>query len=125
MNKSTIVGFMVIGGIGWAWQSGAIPRGESGYRVEFTGTPGAKLYGSTGWLDLNNSKTPIHMDKAEGTLPLTVSLNPPPGATVSASASTLGQGEVTIKIFRNGIECGENPFTGTAALNTKACPPKL
>jgi hypothetical protein len=121
MSKSLIVGLVLVGGFGWAWQSGLIPRGGSGYQVEFTGTPGAKLYGAAGWTDLNNSKTPMHMDKAEGTLPLTISLNPPAGANVSASALTMGQGEVTIKIFHNGIECGENPFSGTAGLNVKVC----
>jgi hypothetical protein len=123
MNKSLIVGFVLVGGLGWAWQSGAIPRGGSGYRVEFTGTPGAKLIGVAGWSDLRNKKTPIHMDKAEGNLPLTISLSPPTGAIVSASGSTMGQGEVTIKIFHNGVECGENPFAGTAAINAKVCKP--
>jgi hypothetical protein len=37
MNKSVIVGLVVFGGLGYAWQSGAIPRGGSGYQVEFAG----------------------------------------------------------------------------------------
>jgi hypothetical protein len=123
MSKSLIVGLTIICGLGWARQSGAIPNHDSGYRVEFTGTPGVKLLGAVGWTDLKNSKAPIHMDKADGSLPITINLNPPAGAIVSASGSTMGKGELNIKIFHNGVECGENPFTGTAALNTKACKP--
>lgn len=124
MNKSVIIGVVVVGGLGCAWQSGAIPRGGSGYRVEFTGTPGAKLYGAAGWSDLSNTEQPMHMDKVEGNLPVTVSLNPPSGAVVSASGSTTsGQDAVTIRIYHNGVECGENPFSGTAALNVKVCKP--
>jgi hypothetical protein len=121
MNKSLIVGLALVGGLGWAWQSGAIPRGGSGYHVEFTGTPGSKLIGVAGWSDIHNQKNPVHMDKAEGTIPFTISLNPPAGAIVTASGSTMGKGDLTIKIFRNGVECGENPFTGTASINVKTC----
>lgn len=121
MNKILPVGFLLACGLGWAWQSRSIPRGGSGYQVEFTGPSGVQMVGAAGWTDQKNSKTRLHMDKVEGTLPLTVSLTPPEGASVSASGMLMGKGDVTIKIFHNGIECGENPFAGTAALNAKVC----
>jgi hypothetical protein len=123
MNKAVIIGLVVFGGLGYAWQSGAIPLGGSGYRVEFTGTPGAKLTGVVGWKDAKNFANPTHLDKAEGTLPLTVSVNPPPGSIVVATGNSFGQGDVTIRIYHNGVECGKSPFEGTAKLNGKVCQP--
>jgi hypothetical protein len=123
MNKVAAVGLVVCGGLGWAWQSRAIPHGGSGYQVEFTGTPGAKLTRVVGWKDIKNFKNP-NMDKVEGTLPpLTVSVNPPDGSIVAATGYSFGQGDVTVSIYHNGVECGKSPFEGTAKLNSKVCQP--
>jgi hypothetical protein len=125
MNKSSMLCLLICAGLGWAWKSGAMTSGGGGYRVEFTGTPGAKLIGTVGWRDMKNFSIPTHMDKAEGILPHSVDLNPPGGGSmmVVASGATLGQGDVTVKIYHNGIECGKSLTEGTAALPTKVCTP--
>jgi hypothetical protein len=123
MNKFLIVGLVICGGIGLAWQSSAMSRSNKGYRIEFTGKPGAKMSGVVGWRKKNDYKSPTHMDKTEGSLPYAVDLNLPAGTMVTATGYTLGQGDVTVKIYHNGVECGKSLTEGTAALPGKVCSP--
>jgi hypothetical protein len=76
MNKALITSLIVLSGLGYALPSVSIPNGDSGYRVEFTGKPGAKLIGVVGWQDIKNFKKPMHMDEVKGKLPLTILVNP-------------------------------------------------
>jgi hypothetical protein len=123
MNKALITSLIVLSGLGYALPSVSIPNGDSGYRVEFTGKPGAKLIGVVGWQDIKNFKKPMHMDEVKGKLPLTILVNPPDGAIVAANGSSLGNGEVTVRIYHNGVECGESLSEGTAKLGGKVCQP--
>jgi hypothetical protein len=118
-----IIALIAIGGsMFWAYQSGAIARSGSGYRVEYAGTPGAKLYGSYGWMDMTGKK-PMHIEKVAATLPYSVSFNPPANSMVTAAASTLNQGSVTVKIFKGGVECGQPAIEGSGAMTNKVCKP--
>jgi hypothetical protein len=120
--KKIIAIVAVCGAVFCTYKSGALPTGSSGYRVEYSGTAGTKFIGTYGSLDFT-SKTPMRMEQVQTTLPHTVSFNPPAGATVSAAAAPLGQGSVTIKIFKNGIECGQPAMVGSAAMANMVCQP--
>jgi hypothetical protein len=75
-----IFGLLIVGAsMFWAYQSRAIDRAGAAYRVEFTGTIGQKTIGVYGWTD-PKSQRPSHLDKINGTLPMTVSFNPPSGS---------------------------------------------
>jgi hypothetical protein len=123
MNKSLIVGLVVCGSLGWALQSGAISRGGKGYRIQFTGKPGARLMGGVSWKDMKKPTDPMHVDKIDATLPHSVNLNVPDGSIVSATGMTLGKGDVTIKIYHNDVECGREAFVGSGAMGNKVCQP--
>jgi hypothetical protein len=93
------------------------------YRFEFTGSPGVKIYGATGWVDLKDPNRTFHPKSLVGVLPVTISLDYPSDTVVSASGSTEGQGDVTIRIYRNGVECGKHRSKSTTDLDTKSCIP--
>jgi hypothetical protein len=120
--KTTIVIVAILGSIFCAYKSGALPAGKSGYRIEYAGTVGTKIAGSYGSMDMTG-KTPMRMEKVNATLPHTVSFNPPKGAMVSAAALPMGKGSVTIKIFKNGIECGQPAMVGSGAMANMVCQP--
>jgi hypothetical protein len=120
--KKIIAIVSICGAVFCAYKSGALPMGSTSYQVEYDGPAGTKIAGSYGSMDLT-SKTPLRMEKVEATLPHTVSFNPPPGATVSAAAMPIGQGSVTIKIFKNGIECGQPAMVGSAVMANMVCQP--
>lgn len=127
MKKFMALGIVIFcGSLAWEFISVANSRSStpsSSYRFEFTGTPGAKVYSTTGWVDLRDSNHTFHSKSLEGNLPVIVYLDYPSGMVVSASGSTEGQGDVTIKIYRNGVECGKHYSKSTTDLNTKSCIP--
>jgi hypothetical protein len=84
--------------LGWEFLSIAALQNGS-YRVEFTGTPRAKVYGVTGWLDLNDPSETLHSNKVASDLPATVFLSPPSGTIVVASGLTINQGDVNIGLW--------------------------
>jgi hypothetical protein len=104
MNKFLIVGLVVCGAFGVAQKSQALPSATESYRVEFSGTPGVMMNGSIVWTDAANLQRSTHMETAQGNLPLTIPLELPTGSTISASGSSHLNGQVSVKIFRNGIE---------------------
>ena len=126
MKKFTALGIAIFcGSVAWDVLSAVNSRSStpsSSYRFEFTGTPGAKVNAATGWLDRDPNNT-FHSKELEGNLPVIVSLDYPSGKVVSASGSTEGQGDVTIRIYRNGVECGKYYSKSTTNLDTNSCTP--
>lgn len=127
MKKIITLGIVIFcGSLAWEFISVVNSRSStpsSSYRFEFTGTPGVKVNGTTGWLDLKDPNRKFHSKSLEGDLPVIVSLDYPSGTVVSASGATEGQGDVTIRIYRNGIECGKHYSKSATDLNTKSCIP--
>jgi hypothetical protein len=120
--KKIIAIVSICGAVFCAYKSGALPIGGSGYLIEYSGTAGTKFAGSYVSMDLTG-KNPVRMEQVQSTLPHTVSFNPPAGSIVSAAAAPLGQGSVTVKIFKNGVECGQPAMVGSAAMPNMVCQP--
>lgn len=121
MDKNCIIA-LIIGSVLLAYKSLPPQPQASAYIIEFEGTPGTKILGSYGWTDLTQ-KTPMHSDKVNTTLPYKVMLTPPPGAVVNAYAMPLEQGSVTIKILKNGDECGQPIISGSTYMANMICEP--
>jgi hypothetical protein len=121
MNKVIAV-VACCGAVFCAYKSGAISFGGSGYRIEYTGTSGTQIAGSYAVLDMSG-KSPMQMEKVSATLPHSVTINPPSGSIVSAAAMPMGQGDVQIKIFKGGFECGQPAMVGSGAMANMVCQP--
>lgn len=91
------------------------------YQVQWSGQKGAKLYGGYSIAFLHNLSTPIRVEKVNATLPYKLSFSTPKNAIISASGATLNQGQVQIKIYKNGSECGREAFIGSGAMANKIC----
>lgn len=61
------------------------------------------------------------MEKVTATLPYKLSFSAPKNALIAASGATLNQGQVEVKIYKNGSECGKDAFTGSGAMANKVC----
>jgi hypothetical protein len=127
MKKFITLGIVIFcSSLAWEFISIANSRSStptSSYRFEFIGSPGVKIYGATGWIDLKDPNRTFHPKSLVGVLPITISSDYPSDTIVSASGSTQGQGDVTIRIYRNGIECGKHHSKSTTDLDTKSCLP--
>ena len=91
------------------------------YQVEWSGNAGAKLFGSYVISLPHNLSTPTQVEKVTATLPHKVSFSAPENAIIAASGGTLNQGQVEVKIYKNGSECGTAAFTGSGAMANKVC----
>jgi hypothetical protein len=121
MNKYCAFGLFIYGCYRLAFLHGLIPRGVDNYRIEFTGRQGEELRGTTAWKDSQKINSLLHIDSIKATLPHTVNLSIVSGSFVTANGATLGQGELTVKIYRNGIECGLPTYEGAGAMASKSC----
>ncbi len=91
------------------------------YQVQWSGTAGAKVFGSYVISFRNNPSTPTRVEKVTATLPYKLSFSAPKSALIAASGATLNQGQVEIKIYKNGSECGLEAFAGSGAMANKVC----
>lgn len=91
---------------------------EEQYQIKWEGPAGTKLFGSYVIRDSNNSTKP---KAVTATLPHTLSLSAPKNSIVGVSGGTLNQDAVTIKIYRNGSECGKEVLTGSGFMANKVC----
>jgi hypothetical protein len=121
MKKYCAFGLFIYGCYRLAFLQGLIPRGVDTYRIEFTGKQGEELIGTTAWKDRQKINSLLHIDSVKATLPHTVNLSVVSGAFVTANGGTLGQGKLTVKIYRNGIECGLPTYEGVDAMASKSC----
>lgn len=91
------------------------------YQIKWEGTAGSKLFGSYVIRDRNTSSKPTKSEKVTATLPHTLSFSAPKYSIVGVSGGTLNQDAVTIKIYKNGSECGKEALTGTGVMANKVC----
>jgi hypothetical protein len=106
-------------------------EGEAKYRIEYTGKAGEKLRGNYAiqetTTDINQMaatlKKPTQVEKVEGILPKTISFKAPKQAVLVASGYSYPN-PTTVKIYRNGVECGRPTMVGSAATaGNKICDP--
>jgi hypothetical protein len=92
------------------------------YQIEFEGKAGTKIFGIYSYID-QNGRTFQRVEKVEATLPYKVTLTPPAGAVVSASAraETEVSEPVTITIAKDGIDCTEQLSVGSGSINLVGC----
>ncbi len=91
------------------------------YQIKWEGPAGAKLFGSYVIRDRNTSSKPTKSEKVTATLPHTLSFSAPKNSIVGVSGGTLNQDAVTIKIYKNGSECGKEALTGSGVMANKVC----
>lgn len=96
------------------------PSGSDKYEVHWSGASGKELYAGYSILSLDGN-TPMRVESVQAKLPHKISFSAPKNAIVSASGNTLNQGNVEIKIYRNGSECGKVVAVGSGAGANKAC----
>jgi hypothetical protein len=92
------------------------------YQIEFDGKAGTKIFGMYSYID-QNGRTFQRVEKVEATLPYKVTLTPPAGAIVNASASaSIGDSEpVTVTIAKDGIDCTHPLSVGSGSINLVGC----
>jgi molybdopterin-binding protein len=124
MSKFLTVGLVAIAWVvGVAAQAKADPAPKDNYFVQFTGASGSKVHGSIVWTDARNPNKPTYMETVDGISAATITLNLPAGAIVSATGSSDALKAVTLKIFRNWIECDDQPIEDKTLSSTKVCTP--
>lgn len=67
---------------------------------------------------------PLQMESVKSTLPKTINFSAPPETAVGASSAQVG---ITVRIFRNGSECGKPGMISTTQNlpDNKSCEPIL
>lgn len=88
---------------------------EVQYRVEYSGKPGATLWGSYTQTAHNRAKSSV-TEQAIGKLPVTIEFTSVKNMTISANGSTTDQEPVTIKIYKHGSECSSSEKTDRAGV---------
>ncbi|MEH2047855.1 hypothetical protein [Nostoc sp.] len=101
-------------------QSNLLSFGSDTYEIQWSGANGSKLFGSYGIVSKSTS-TPSRVEKVTGTLPYKVNFSAPKNTLISAAGTTVHQGIVEIKIFKNGSECGKVVVLGSGAIANKTC----
>jgi hypothetical protein len=124
MYKILAVGLVALGlGLGAIGQANADPAPKDNYSIQFTGEQGSRVRGSIVWTDARNPNKPTYMETVNGISAATIILNLPAGSIVSATGSSDVFKRVTIKIFRNGDECDDQPIEDRTLSSTKTCTP--
>jgi molybdopterin-binding protein len=124
MYKILAVGLVAVaGGLGVMAQAQADPAPKDNYSVQLVGATGSKVRGSIVWTDARNPNKPTYMETVDGISTATITLNLPAGSIVSATGSSDVFKRVTIKIFRNGDECDDQPIEDRTLSSTKTCTP--
>jgi hypothetical protein len=95
----------------------AIIKGEDQYEVLYEGQAGIKFIGSYGFWDLKGG-TPMKIETVQATLPHKVAFTAPKGVIAVATAQN-----ISVKIYRNGVECKYEPFAGSGAPSAIGCMP--
>jgi hypothetical protein len=93
---------------------------EANYRVEYIGKPGNSLWGSYS-ITQNDRLRSRTTEKVIGELPRTVSFNAPNNATISANGAAGNRQAITIKIYKNGIECSSSSSVESGVTDTIVC----
>lgn len=91
------------------------------YQIKWEGSNGAELYGGYVIMDIDNRNAPVRTESIKAKLPHTVKFSAPKNAIVSASGSTLNKSSMTVKIYKNGWECGQEAMVGSGAIPNKVC----
>jgi molybdopterin-binding protein len=124
MYKFLTVGLVALaGGLGAMAQAQADPAPKDNYSVQLVGQAGSKVRGSIVWTDARNPNKPTYMETVDGISAATIELKLPAGSIVSASGSSDALKSVTLKIFRNWIECDDQPIESRTLSSTKTCTP--
>ena len=124
MYKFLTVGLAVLTcGLGLMGKAQADPAPKDNYSVQFTGQTGSKVRGSIVWTDARNPNKPNYMETVNGISTANITLHLPAGSIVSATGSSDVFKTVTIKIFRNGDECDDQPIDDKTLSSTKVCTP--
>lgn len=124
MCKFLTVGLVALaGGLGVIGQANADPAPKDNYSVQLVGQAGSKVRGSIVWTDARNPNKPTYMETVDGISTATITLNLPAGSIVSATGSSDVFKAVTIKIFRNWVECDDQPIADKTLSSTKVCTP--
>ncbi len=89
---------------------------EVQYRIEYTGVTGKTLWGNYTITPHNKSQS-VTTERAIGQLPQTVNFTTAKNAIVSANGSTTSQEAITIKIYKNGVECSNSSGTERAGVS--------
>jgi len=64
---------------------------------------------------------PMRMESVQAKLPHKVKFSTPPNAIVSAHGITINKGDVEVKIYKNGSECGKVVVVGSGVGGNKVC----
>ncbi len=124
MYEFLTVGLVALaGGMGVVDRVNADPAPRDNYSIQFTGATESKVRGSIVWTDARNPNKPNYMETVNGISAATITLNLPAGSIVSATGSSDVFKPVTIKIFRNGDECDDQPIEDKRLSSTKSCTP--
>ncbi|MEH2456530.1 MAG: hypothetical protein V7K34_03935 [Nostoc sp.] len=68
-----------------------------------------------------NPGTPTRAEKLTATLPYKITFSTPKNALITAAGTTLNQGAVEIKIFKNGSKCDKVAIVGSGSMSSKVC----
>ncbi len=124
MYKFLTVGLVALaGGLGMIDRATADPAPKDNYSVQLLGQAGSRVRGSIVWTDARNPNKPTYRETVDGISTATIALNLPAGSIVSATGSSDVFKPVTIKIFRNGAECDDQPIEDKRLSSTKVCTP--
>jgi molybdopterin-binding protein len=124
MYKFLTVGLVALaGGLGVMGQANADPAPKENYSVQLVGQAGSKVHGSIVWTDARNPNKPTYMETVDGISTATIELKLPVGSIVSATGSSDALKAVTLRIFRNSIECDDQPIESRTLSSTKTCTP--
>lgn len=91
------------------------------YQIKWEGSAGAKLFGSYVIRDRNNYTTPAKVEKVAAKLPYALSFSAPKNSIIGVSGGTLNREQITIKIYKNGSECGQEALTDSGIMANKVC----
>jgi molybdopterin-binding protein len=124
MSKFSTIGLVSIAWVvGMTGQAHADSVVKDNYSIQFTGATGSKVHGSIVWTDARNPNKPTYMETVDGISAATIELKLPAGSIISATGSSDALKAVTLKIWRNSIECDDQPIESRTLSSTKTCTP--
>jgi hypothetical protein len=93
---------------------------EAKYRIEYIGKTGNSLWGSY-TITQNDRLRTRTTEKVIGQLPSSINFAAPNNVIISANGSAGNRQDVTIKIYKNGVECNSSRSAEISVTDTIVC----
>jgi len=98
----------------------ALANGEDQYQIQWQGASGQELFGSYSIQDADFNK-PMRVEAVHTKLPHKIDFSAVKNSAVIATGFTTTGDQVTVEIYRNGLECGKAIVVGSGVPANKVC----